>query len=131
MNLPFLFFSDCYANKDKVAFSKDTHKNYYSPSPETHLTDTYRNSSPKHYIEKTNIKEYYDNMKLPSKSFPVHISPGLKAELEFELRHYARVNHGCINVKFLEEKLEKMDTYRTGKVLHKEVGLFSFLCYIF
>lgn len=68
---------------------------------------------------KNNNRAHYESYQDSNKQNK--LSPGLKAELEFQLRHYARINQGCVNLHILKDRFEGVDTYRTGKLLHREV----------
>ena len=47
--------------------------------------------------------------------------PGLTAELEFELRQYARNNQKRLETNLLEEMFTALDRYGTGKILKSQV----------
>lgn len=55
------------------------------------------------------------------------VPPGLNAELEYELRKYARQHQQCLETKLLEELFQSLDRYGSGKILKSQV--FHFVNY--
>ena len=52
----------------------------------------------------------------------VYLSAGLKSEVEFELRQYARVHQKLIDLQEMKNCMDSLDRYGTGKLLHKQVN---------
>lgn len=54
-------------------------------------------------------------------------SQGLRAELEFELRKYARTYNKQLDVSQMVDRLRSSDQYGTGKIISRHVSVFQVL----
>ncbi|XP_057298557.1 echinoderm microtubule-associated protein-like 1 isoform X1 [Hydractinia symbiolongicarpus] len=93
------YIMDCFGDQDKFGTAEKS-KVY-----QQHLEEYYRNT----------LYEPYERSSKP------HIQPSLQAELEFELRHFARSNQMCLNTENIQYICQSLDKYNNGKLLHKQV----------
>lgn len=106
----FATFLDCFADQDK--FSTAEKSKVY----QQHLEEYYRNT--------LFVADPYEKFSKP------HIQPSLQAELEFELRHFARSNQMCLNTENIQYICQSLDKYNNGKLLHKQVQTLDFYYYV-
>lgn len=66
--------------------------------------------------------------RIPQKSQDsfLYLSPGLKSEVEFELRQYARVHQKLIDLQEMKKCMDSLDKFGTGRLLHKQVNDLNF-----
>ena len=98
--------------------TKDTY-----PSNHSFLSEEYIHKQLDIYSEESNT---HPKSQVMTK---LQISPGLIAELEFELRQYARTHQACLDTKVLGYAFTSLDRYGTGKLLPRQVR-YKNLCYI-
>ncbi|XP_066920957.1 echinoderm microtubule-associated protein-like 4 isoform X2 [Clytia hemisphaerica] len=109
------FVMDCYSKKDQIDLPTRESHNHHHNDHHKFENQQQRQHHLQRYSHMNNNNDYrYSNS-------PDLMKPGLTAELEFELRQYARSHQKRLETNLLEGMFHTLDKHGTGRLLKSQV----------